>query len=228
MIQTLLLACALLQDPKPGPRTVEDRLKELDEKLTVLEKKQRELSEDNAAMEKKIADGKAARENALRMSAKFWVQHFAKPLDLTEKQAVDLENLRYGWYVEDREKPADESRWKSREASLREKLSAGQSSQLARTVRGDLEGSAKAWIRMFIQSAKLAPEKTAALEKAAFDAMPTAEGVLLPEAHPEGMGSWSSVAAAIESALPKVLPALTEAEQAALRNAIAPWKARRP
>ncbi|HLH28124.1 MAG TPA: hypothetical protein VKW77_04365, partial [Acidimicrobiales bacterium] len=69
----MLLACALLQDPKAGPRTVEDRLKELDEKLSALEKKQRQLSDDNLAMEKKIADGKAARENALHQAAKFWV-----------------------------------------------------------------------------------------------------------------------------------------------------------
>jgi len=228
MIQTLLLACALLQDPKPGPRTVEDRLKELDEKLTALEKKQRELSDDNAAMEKKIADGKAARENALRQAAKFWVQHFAKPLELSGKQVADLESLRYAWYDEDREKPADTARWKAREGALREKVSPEQASRLARTVRETLEGGNRAWVRMFTQAAKLDPEKSAALEKAVLGSMGVEENVLLPEANSEGAGSWTNIPAAIESAIPKVSPTLTEEEQAALRNALAPWKARRP
>lgn len=228
MMTMLVLACALLQDPKPGPRTVEDRLKELDEKLSALEKRQRELSDDNAAMEKKIADGKAARENALRQAAKFWVQHFAKPLELNDQQAADLEALRYTWYREDRDKPAETAQWKAREKTLREKVSVEQAARLARTVREGLEEGNRAWVRMFAQGAKLDPEKSAALEKAALASLPVEEGVLLPEAHSEGTGSWSSIPAAVESALPKVSPALTEAEQAAIRNALAPWKGRNP
>ena len=223
MIQTLLLACALLQDPKPGPRTVEDRLKELDEKLTALEKRQRERSTDNAAMEKKIADGKAARENALRQAAQFWVRHYASPLGLNEKQSAHFEELKYGWLKEDQEKPADLARWKAREAELRGKMSPGQAAQLARVVRGDLEASTKAWIKMFTQSAKLDYEKVGALEKAVFGTQTDKEDVLLLEAHPE-TGSWTKILAAVESALPKLSPALTEAEQAAVRSAMAPWK----
>lgn len=226
MIQILLLGCTLLQDSSPGPRTVEDRLKELDEKLTLLEKRQRELSDDNAAMEKKIADGKAARENALRQAAKFWVQHFAKPLDLNEKQAADLEALRYTWSIEDRQKPADTARWKARESVLREKVSADQASRLARTVREDLQEGSKAWIRMFTQAAKLGPEKSAALERGVLGLLPAPDGILLPEAHPEGVGSWTNIPPALESALPTVSPTLTEEEQAAIRKALAWWKAR--
>ena len=228
MIQTLLLACALQQDPNRGPRTVEDRLKELDEKLTALEKKQRALSDDNAAMEKKIADGLAARESALRQAAKFWVQPFAKPLDLSEKQAADLEALRYSWYSEDRDRPADTVRWKAREKTLREHVSAEQATRLARTVRETLEEGNRSWVRLFAQTAKLDAEKSAALEKAALGSLAVEEGVLLAEAHPEGPGSWTNIPAAVEAALPKVSPALTEEEQAAIRRALAPWKPRRP
>jgi hypothetical protein len=224
MMTILVLACSLLQDPKPGLQTVENRLKELDEKLTVLEKRQRELSDDNAAMEKKIADGKAARENSLRQAAKFWVDHFAKPLNLNEKQAADIETLRYTWYREDQDKPADTARWKARENALREKVSAEQAARLAGVVRGDLEAGTKAWIKMFIQAGKLDTEKSGALEKTVSGAVTVEEGILLPEAHPDGTGSWTKVLSALESALPKVSPALTDAEQAAIRNAIAPWK----
>jgi hypothetical protein len=224
MMPTLMLALALLQEPPGSPRTVEDRLKELDEKLTALEKKQRDLSEDNAAMEKKIADGKAAREKALRQQAKFWVQHYAAPLGLSEAQAAALEELRYGWFKEDQEKPGDEARWKAREGALRGKVSAEQASQLSRKVRENQEEGDKGWIRMFAQGAKLDPEKAAALEKAVIGTLTYQDGVLLLEAHPDSMGSWTKIPAAIEAALPKISPPLTEAEQQALKKAMAPWK----
>ena len=223
MISTLIVALALLQDPKGASRTVEDRLKELDEKLTALEKKQRELSADNEAMEKKIADGKAAREKAMRQAAQFWVQHYASPLGLNEKQSAHFEELKYGWLKEDQEKPADLARWKAREAALRGKVTAEQAAQLARVVHGDFEASGKAWLVMFTQAAKLDAEKSAALEKAVLGALKIDEDILLQEAHPES-GSWTEILTILESALPKVSPALTDAEQKAIRNAILPWK----
>src|SRR5437763_16365053 len=116
MLHALALAALLLaQDPKAQSKTVEDRLKELDEKISALEKKHKDLGDENAVLEKKIADGKAAREKFLRQSASAWVKRYGPSIELNEKQSAEFEELWYGWSKEDLEKPYDAARWKTRE-----------------------------------------------------------------------------------------------------------------
>jgi len=226
MIPILMLAFALVQDPQPAPRTVEDRLKELEGKLAALEARRGALANENAAIEKKVAEGKAARENFLRQSAASWVWRYAQPIELSERQASILEELWYGWIKEDQEKPADAGRWKGREDALREKLTAEQIPRLARKVREEQEQSSKMSLGMMAQAAKLNPEKTAALEKAVLGRLPSEEGILLAQAHPEKGASWTTVIAAVESSLPGLSGTLTEEDQAALRTVVGRWKPR--
>jgi hypothetical protein len=226
MIPLLMLAFALVQDPQPAPRTVEDRLKELEGKLAALEARRGELANENATIEKKVAEAKAARESFLRQSATFWVRRYAQPIELNEKQVSGLEELWYGWIKEDQEKPADTGRWKGREDVLRDKLTAEQIPRLARKVREEQEQGVKMSLGMMAQAAKLNPEKTAALEKAVLGRLPSEEGVLLAQAHPEKGASWAAVIAAVESSLPGLSGTLTEEDQAALRTVVGRWKPR--
>jgi hypothetical protein len=93
-------------------------------------------------------------------------------------------------------------------------------------VREEQEQSVKISLGVMTQAAKLNPEKTAALEKAVLGSLPSEEGILLAQAHPEKVASWTMVIAAVESSLPGLSGALTEADQAALRTAVERWKPR--
>jgi hypothetical protein len=228
MIQMLVLAWALLQDPKGTPGTVEDRLKDLDAKLTVLEKKRRELADDNAAMEKKIADADAAREAMLRRASQAWIKHYGASFEPGEKQVADIDQLWYAWLKEDQGKPADAARWKAREQALREKLTPAQIPPLARMVREDQVRNAKASLTVYSQWSKLTPGKAAAFEKEILGRMRFEEGVLVPEAHPDQGSSWTTIPTIIESSLPELSALLTEDDQAALRKTLSRWKPRRP
>src|SRR5258706_8857631 len=106
-MMTILLATAIsfaaLQD-KPPARTVEERLKELEDKLTGLEKRNKALKEENQALEKRITDAKAAKETFARQMAGGWVKRYATAVQLTEKQSAELEELWLGWSRADLEK----------------------------------------------------------------------------------------------------------------------------
>jgi hypothetical protein len=115
----LAMACSfsVLQD-KPPAKTVEERLKELEVKLTTLENRNRSLEEENQALEKRISDGKAAREAFVKQSAAGWVHRYAKPVELTEKQSAELEELWIGGTRADLDRPPDGAGWKSREETI--------------------------------------------------------------------------------------------------------------
>jgi hypothetical protein len=228
MIRILVLAWALLQDPKGTPGTVEDRLKDLDAKLTALEKKRRELADDNSAMEKKITDAQAAKEEMLRRASQAWIKHYGASFQPSEKQIADIDQLWYDWIKEDQGKSADAARWKAREQALREKLTPGQIPLLARMVREEQGQSAKATLGAFVQQSKLGPEKIAALEKAIVGRLRYDEGVLLPNAHPDQGALWTNVLNTLESSLPELSALLTEDEQASLRKMLSRWKPRSP
>ncbi len=226
MLQTLLLAAVLAaQDPKPAAKTVEDRLKELDDKLSALELKQKTLADENAAMEKRIADAKAMRENVARQSASGWVKRYARPVELTEKQSAELEELWFDWTKEDLEKPWDVARWKTREELLRGKLTREQIPRFTGRVREEQAESAKRSMAMLSRAAKLDAEKSGALERAVLGRLKIEEGVLLPQAHPQEISNlWSQTMAAVEASLPDLSSTLTEEEQKALRKTLDQWK----
>jgi len=228
MIQILVLAWALLQDPKGTPGTVEDRLKDLYAKLTALEKKRRELALDNSAMEKKITDAQAEKEATLRRASQAWIKHYGASFEPGEKQVADIDQLWYGWIKEDQGKTADAGRWLAREQELREKLTPGQIPPLARMVREEQGKNVKAMLGVFVRQSKLGPEKTAALEKAILERLRFEEGVLLPDAHPDQGALWTNVLSTLESSLPELSALLTEDELAALRKTLSRWKPRNP
>ena len=227
MLHMLLFALAFAaQDPQTAPKTVEDRLKELDEKISALEKKHKQLSDENAGMEKKLAEAKAMREQMARQMASGWVQKYAKPVQFTDPQRSSLEQLWYDWTRGDMEKPVDVAAWKQREEAIRKELTPTQVSQLARKVREDQEAGVKRTLSFLIRTAKLDAEKTAAFEKAVVAKIDFEEGALLLQAHPEKVTPWTAVPDAADAVLPQFASTFTEAETTALRQAVAQWRPR--
>lgn len=229
MLNAILVASLLWAAPqeKTPSKTVEERLKELEDKLNSLEKRHKTLEEENQALEKRINDAKAARDTYAKQAASGWVKRYAKPVELTEKQSAELEELWLGWTRQDFEKPADAAAWKSREEALKGRLSGEQVPKLARAVRDEQEKYAKMSLGSFVQAAKIAPERTGAFEKAVAAKLSFPEEALLPQAHPEKQVGWMAIYGAVEQALPDLAQALAEDEQARLRDTLAKWKPRK-
>ena len=226
MVQVLLISSLLLlQDPKPAAKTVEERLKELDEKVVGLEKKHQGLVAENSAMEKRIADGKAMREQIARQQGADWVKRYSSTIELTEKQSGEIEQAWYSWSKEDLEKPYDAARWPAREEALKAKLRTEQVPRLARKVREDQELNVRASLSMFSRAAKLVPEKAAAMEKIVMGKIKIEEGILLPQAHQQKLAeSWGNTLSAVESSLSELGTTFSEEEITALRKVLAQWK----
>jgi len=224
MLLSLLAVAA--QDAAP-PRTVEDRLKELEEKLNALEKKQQTLASENAALEKRLADSKAARETHARRVAAGWVKRYARDLELAEKQSAEVEELWFGWTREDFEKPPDAAKWGAREEALRGKLTPEQAGRLARKVREEQQQYARSSVSSILQMAKVAPERAEPFEKAVLGKLSFAEDILLPQAHPQESNAWVRVVSAVEKNMAEVSAPLNEEEQARLRDYLAKWKPRK-
>jgi len=225
MLQALLLATTLVaQDPKPPPKTVEDRLKELDEKLSALEKKQKSLSDENAAMEKEMARRTQARQNAAELTASMWIQRHAGALQLEDRQKNAFIELWRKWTFDDFDKPSDVAAWKAREEIVRKELTPAQIPLLARNVREDHLAAMKQSVSFFGQVAKLPAEKRADFEKAVLGRLSFEEGPLLLQAHPERVIQWNSVLEAVEASIPELSNTLSETEQNALRKVLGQWR----
>jgi hypothetical protein len=226
MITTLALVLVLVQDPRPTAKTVEDRLRELDEKIAALEKKHRALSDENAAMEKRIADAKAGREKYARDKAAAWKRTYAALLELTPEKSAEIEELQYGWHKEEIEKPgANASKWPAREEALKALLTPKQASLLGRKIREERETQARGTVNMLLRSAKLPAEKSGPAETLIMGKIKLDEDILLPEAHPQKMvESWTRTFAALESSVSEL--SLTEEEAAGLRKFLDQWKPR--
>ena len=220
MIATLLatLLAAFHQE-----KTVEGRLKELEEKLGSLEKRHTVLREENQALEKRISDAQAVRENFAKQTAAGWVKRYARPVELTDAQSTEFEALWLGWTKQDFEKPADAAGWKSREEAIKGRLAAEQVPKLARAVRDEQEKYAKMTLASFVQGSRIAPEHAPAFEKTVLARLSLQEGALLSQAHPEMQVSWAAVLAAVQQALPDLTQVLSEEEQARLRDTLQKW-----
>jgi len=226
MFPALLLASMmLLQDPKPAPKTVEERLKELDEKIAALERKREALGQENAAMEKTIADAKAWKESYARQSATAWLKQYAAAARLTEKQSAELEELWYGWNKGDLEKGGDPARWTGREQEIRSRLSPEQATLLARKVREEREQNARATVAGIARSVKLPSEKSDSLVKAVMVRLKIEEGPLLTQAHPQELANaWGQTLLALDGGLSDISSSLTEQELQSLRKFLDQWK----
>lgn len=185
-------------------RSAEERLRELELKLSALEQRQKALEDEKARLEKQAASA--------------WVKRYASTAAFSETQAVEIEALWFGWLREGVDAPS----WPAREAALRAKLTPEQASKVARAVREEQEKGLRRSIAAFTQAAKLAPERVPAFEKLVLAKLPLAEGVLLPQAHPEAQIPWLRIHGAVEASLPEAT--LEAAERAALAEALARWK----
>jgi cell division septum initiation protein DivIVA len=227
MILAAALSMVYAQDKTPATKTVEERLKELEEKLTRLEKRNQAIALENQAMELRIAETKAAKEALARQIARGWVQRYAKPLELTEKQSAELEELWVGWTRADFEKASDPAGWTSREEVMKGKLTSEQVSGLARAVRDEQEKLAKMSLSGLLNAAKVAPDHEAALEKAVLARVTFAADTLLPQAHPERQVGWLKILGALEASMADLDSVLGDDEKARLRDTFAKWKPRK-
>jgi hypothetical protein len=216
-----ILALALQE-----PKTIEDRLKELEAQLAGLEERSKRLADENEKLEKRLADAKAAREDMARQAASAWVKRWAKDAQWSEKQAAEIEALWAAWTKDDFQKPADAAAWKSREETLRAKLTAEQVARLSRKVREGQENYVKALLRAAARSAQVPPESVPALEKAAQARVRVAETALLAGAHPGQLG-WAPAVKALEDSLDDFSAVLAPEQAGALRQAIEGWKPQR-
>ena len=224
MIHTwlVLVALGLAQDPKTPPRTVEDRLKELEEKLGALEQRQQALVAENGTLEKRIAEGKALRDNAARLAAAGWVKRYRAAAGFSERQAAELEELWFGWSREDFEKRPDGARIKAREALLREKLSPEQASLVARKLREEQEQSARVSVAALVQMARMSADSAPALEKWVVDHLSLEEGILIGNPN-----VWGRVVSTVETGLPELGKTLPQEELGRLRESLSRWKPER-
>lgn len=218
MITTLTLAFLLAQDPKPAAKTVEDRVKELTERVEALDKKATALTAENHDLFLKVEDAKARREALIRQWGSAWVKRYGPAVELTPQQSAELEELWITWTRQDLEKPSDVPQWKSREDLVRIKLTADQATRLARKAREDQDQNAKTMVTSLAQISKIPAEKIPALEKVLLPRLKTEEGLLLPQAHPEKVVSWPQVLGIVEANLTELSASLSESELGSLRK----------
>jgi septal ring factor EnvC (AmiA/AmiB activator) len=224
MIAALALSILLAQDPKPPARTVEERLKELADKIEVLDKKAAALSDENAKLQQQVNELKSRREAIARQSGAAWVKRYAAAVELTEQQSAEIEALWVGWTKQDLEKPSDVAHWKSREEILRGKLAADQLPKLARKILEEQRQSGRAMVVTLAQSSKFSADKVGALEKVVLPRLTYDESILLSQAHPEKSQSWPQILAIVEANLSELSAALSTEEMNALRQTLDRWK----
>ena len=226
-MMTLALALLLAQDPQPAAKTVEDRLKELADKIEALDKKAAALTQENASLQAKLDESKRLREAMLRQAGTAWVKRYGPAAELSEKQSSEIEELWYGWSIQDFQKPCDAGGWKTREEALRGKLTAEQVPKIAGKVREDQKMAAKSIIQSLVLFSKLPADKKGVLEKAALPQLTYDERMLLPNAYPDILNPVSMVATAIEGSLPDLSASFTTEELDALRKTLKAWNPKR-
>lgn len=223
MLHALLCSAAILLQA----RTVEQRIEEIAARIEVLDKKASQLAAENQELLRQVELRKAQRETIARQSAAGWVKRYGPTAGFGEKLSAELEELWVGWSRSDVEKAPDLAQWKSREETLRGKLTAEQASRLGRKVREDHEAQVKRMLAMVAQLAKLPAEKSAAVEKAAGGKLAFDETILILQAHPDRANFLVQGADAIEACLPDLASTLTAEEQSALRGALGTYRPRK-
>jgi hypothetical protein len=227
MIATLALMLVLSQDPKPAAKTVEERLKELADRIESLDKKAAALADENAKLQVKVDEATARRELLARQPGPVWVKRYAPDVEFSEKQSLEIQELWYAWTKQDFEKPCDVAGWKGREDLLRSKLTSEQGSKLALKVREEQESGVTFMIKNLVRVAKLPLHAEDAVEKVVRPRVKLEDGILLPAAHPEKSPSWTQLAEIVESNRSELSPALSAGEIDALLKAASAWKPKR-
>lgn len=228
MMTTLTLLVLLAQDPKPAAKTVEDRLKELADKIEVLDKKAATLTAENEKLQQQAQELKARRELLARQPGQAWVKRYAPAVEFTEKQSAEIEELMYGWTKQDFEKPGDVAGWKAREELLRGKLTPEQTSKLARKVREEQDSGVTAMVKGMVRMARLPASAEEPFLKVVQPKVTVEEGMLLPSAHPDKCPTWFQIADIVAANLPELSKGLSEAEVESLRKSLQAWKPKQP
>lgn len=226
MMTTLIVGALLaVQAPPPPPRTVEDRLGELEQKLARLEQKQKALSDENAAMETKVAARNATVEAVARTNAKVWVAQHAAAVGFTEAQSTELEALWVRWNRESPNYSGTAEEWKKREEILRGKLTPEQVPLLVRRIRSVQEKGYRALLAHIVRSFSLPAERTAEWEKTVLAKIPWDADMLIPAAHGRNESPLRLLLAAVEESLPEL--SLSPEEQASVRKGLEQFQPRR-
>jgi hypothetical protein len=226
MITTLALAVLLAQDPKPAPKTVEDRVKELSDRIEALDRKAVALAAENAQLQLKVTEAELRRETLARQPGPAWVKRYAPAVEFSEKQTAEIEELWYVWTKQDFEKPCDVAGWKAREETLRSKLTPDQGTKLVRRVREEQESGVAMMVKGLVRMAKLPARMEEAVEKVVRPRLTQEEGVLLSAAHPEKVPAWTQMVGIVEAEFAELSKDLTEGERESLRKALDQWKPR--
>jgi hypothetical protein len=226
MMTTLALVLLLAQDPKPAAKTVEDRMKELADRIEVLDKKAAALTAENQKLQLQAQEVQARREMLARQPGPAWVQRYGPTVEFTEKQSAAIEQLWYEWTKQDLEKPGDAAGWKAREEILRGKLTADQTAKLARKVHEEQTQGVTVILKNLTRMAKLPLSADDAIEKVVRPKVTVPEGILLPAAHADKNPSWVQIVEIVEANLAELSKGLSESEADALRKTLSLWKPR--
>jgi hypothetical protein len=224
MMTTLALLLLLAQDPKPAAKTVEDRLKELAERVEALDKKAAALSAENQKLQLQAQEAQARRDLLARQQGSVWIKRYGPILELSEKQSAEIEQLWVDWTKQEFPKPSDAAGWKAREEILRRKLTGEQADTLARKIHEEQSQGVTATLKNMVHLAKLPSSAGAAFEKVIRPKVTVPEGVLLPAAHAEKYPSWIQIVAVVEANLAELSKDLSESEAESLRKAVTLWK----
>jgi hypothetical protein len=224
MLQALLFVALLsAQDPKSA-KTVEERIKELSDRLATLDKKATDLAAENNELQRKIAVRDQARDASAKATASYWMKTHAGGLSLDPEKAAVIEGLWVTWTREDFGKFSDEAAWKKREETLRRELTPEQAALVEKSVRAEIDKAMDLSIGSYAKGAQIAAEREPLFRKTLWSRLKQAEAGLIPQAHAGAGVSWSGLLTALESSLPDLKTILTPEEHDRLAKLILPRK----
>ena len=223
MLQVLLLAALAVQDPKPT-KTVEDRIKELSDRIAVLDKKATDLAAENNDLQRKVAAQEQTRDSVAKATATSWMKRHAGGLGLDDAKAATLEGLWTSWTREDFGKQADPTAWKKREETLRQELTPEQAALVEKSVRAEIDSSLDHSIGFYGKQVRIAAEREPVFRKTVRNHLKPTEAGLIPQAHAGAGAAWSGLTSALQSSLPDLAGVLTPEEHARLSQLLPPRK----
>jgi hypothetical protein len=224
MFQSLLFAGLLaVQDPKPA-KTVEERIKELSDRIAVLDKKATDLAAENHELQRRIAIQEQTKDSVAKATASHWMKRHAGGLGLDPDKSAALERLWIAWTREDFGKAVDEAAWKKREETLRKELTPEQAALVEKSVRAEIDAAVDLSIGSYAIQAQIAAERQGPYRKILRNRLKPVEAGLIPQAHPGAVAWWLDLYTALGSSLPELAGVLTPEEHARLSRLVPPRK----
>ena len=212
MMEALMLAAVLSLQAK----TVEERIKELSDRIAALDKKATDLTAENNELQRQIAVREQARDAAAKATASNWMTRIAGGLGLDKDKSTTIEQLWVTWTREDFSKPSDQAAWKKREDALRKELTPEQAALVEKIVRDDTQATVDLTIGSYAKGAQIAAEREPLFRKTVLSRLKPAEFGIIPQAHADAGASWVGVYTALQSSLPELAGVLTPEEHARL------------